>query len=118
MRQAVGMVGGSGDMNRSAEDAARRVVAQRGLIAAAVAAITPLMDNVDFAQLGQVKRLLKRYFSDQPWGPTDRAALADAVGPGQGSVDRLLAGGVRLWAGWQDGRFALRVGVDDDDRLV
>src|SRR5205823_11691387 len=43
-------------------------------------------------------------------------ALADAVGPGEGSVDQLLGAGVRLWAGWRDGRFALLVDVDPDDR--
>ena len=109
------LMGGSDDTNMSA--AGRRFVAERGLIGAAVAAITPLMDNVDFAQLGQVKRLLKQFFSDQQWGPTEQAALADAVGTGHGSVDGLLSEGVRLWAGWQDGRFALRVDVGPDDRL-
>ena|SRR5436190_18399588 len=110
-------MGGSDDANLSTDDEARRFVAERGLIGAAVAAITPLIDKVDFAQLGQVKRLLKQFFSDQQWGPTEEVALADAVGSGHGSVDQLLAAGVRLWAGWRDGRFGLRVQVDPDDRL-
>ena len=67
--------------NRSimAEVPGRQQVVNAGLTAAAVNAITPLMGSVAFEELGKVKRLLKQFFSDQPWGPNDEKALADAV---------------------------------------
>ena len=99
------------------DDVGRRLVAERDLTAAAVAAITPLMNKVDFAQLGEVKRLLKRFFSEQEWGQTEDEALADAVGSGHGSVDHMLAPDLRLWAGWRQDRFALRIEVHHDSDL-
>src|SRR5437879_3018936 len=39
----------------------RRSVARSGLTSAAVAALTPMMMNVEFDQLGEVKRLLQQY---------------------------------------------------------
>src|SRR4051795_7665245 len=91
VRQAVTRDGRSEQYPVMADDVGRRLVAERDLTAAAVAGITPLMDNVDFTQLGQLKRLLKQFFSAQPWGPTEDAALADTVGSGHDSVDHLLA---------------------------
>ena len=93
-------------------DAGRRRVAEEGLTPAAVAALTPLLLEVDVARLAEVKGLLKRFFSEQPWGPGDGEALADAVGAGQGEVRQELAPGLVLVAGWADGRF--RVSVTDE----
>ena len=80
-----------------------------GLTAAAVNAITPLMGSVAFEELGKVKRLLKQFFSDQPWGPNDEKALADAVGAGDGSVEQALAPGLWVRAGWTESGFHLDV---------
>ena len=66
------------------EDAARRLVADRGFAAAAFGHLTEAMTALPFEALGPVKTLLKRYLSAGPWRPEDADALADAVGPGDG----------------------------------
>ena len=96
----------------------RILVAERGLIPKAVAALTPLMDNVSFEQLSVVKGRLRNFFSDRPWTAADHAALAAAVGaPSDASADRTLrvelASDLVLLAGWIDGAFALDVEVGD-----
>jgi hypothetical protein len=92
-----------------AEVPGRQQVVNAGLTAMAVSAITPLMGGVGFEELGKVKRLLKQFFSDQPWDANDDKALADAVGAGRGEVEQELAPGLWLRAGWTDGGFRLDV---------
>lgn len=103
-------------------DPGRAQVAARGLTAAAVGALVPLMGDVGFEELGLVKSLLKRFFSIGPWTALDAAALAGAVGPppetagGVGGVDVVrhrLDADLELVAGWVDGRFVLDVEVGD-----
>src|SRR5438874_302804 len=87
----------------------RRSVARSGLTSAAVAALTPMMMNVEFDQLGEVKRLLKQYFSEEKWGQAEEDSLAAAVGAGEGELRESLSPDLRLIAGWQDGRFRIDV---------
>ena len=94
-------------------DDGRRLVAGRGLTARAVTALTPMMADVGFDRLAEVKGLLKRFFSDQGWGPADDDALARSVGAGEGTLREELAAGLWLIAGWEDGRFRLTVEADE-----
>ena len=93
--------------------AARALVAERGLTVAAVGALIPLMSDVDFDALGEVKALLRRFFSADPWTSIDAAALVRAVGPpgeqGDRIVRRRLDADIGLVAGWVDGAFVLDV---------
>lgn len=95
-------------------------MAARGLTAAAVGALIPLMGSVGFEELGLVKALLKRFFSTGPWTAMDAAALADAVGPPPSRagddvdvIHHRLDHDLELVAGWVDGRFLLDVEVAD-----
>lgn len=76
-------------------------------------AVSVLTDHaftaLPFESLGPTKALLKRFFSPQPWGQAEDAALADAVGPGQGWWREKLDEDLVIEFGWEDGRFALRV---------
>lgn len=90
------------------EDEGRRLVAERGLAAPAFAALTEAMTGVPFERLGAVKGLLKRYLSTGPWAPDDAAALAEAVGAGDGWWRRELDPDVTLEFGWREGGFQVR----------
>lgn len=89
--------------------AARRLVVERNLVAAAFAHLTDAFTSLPFAALGPVKTLLKRYLSTGPWGPQDDDALAEAVGPGEGWWRRELDSDLALEFGWDTGRFRVRV---------
>lgn len=100
------------------DDTGRQLVAQRGLTPAAVGALIPLMADVGFEALGEVKAQLRRFFSDGPWTALDAAALARAVGPPSSSdadaeavVRHRLDDDLTLVAGWVDGTFAIDVEV-------
>jgi hypothetical protein len=80
------------------------------------------MADVDFEELGLVKALLRRFFSDGPWTAMDAASLATAVGPSPSSaggadhvVRHPLASDLQLVAGWVDDAFFLDVETSDDD---
>jgi hypothetical protein len=89
---------------------ARTVAADRGLVPRAVGALTTqALGALPFEALGPTKALLKRFFSAQPWDESDDAALADAVGSGEGWWEEPLADDLVLAFGWVDGRFRLRV---------
>jgi Scaffold protein Nfu/NifU N terminal/HEAT repeats len=91
-------------------DAARRLVVERNLVRAAFEHLTvDALMAVPFEALGPVKTLLKRFFSEQPWGSEDDEALAAAVGPGEGEWRRSLDPELTLVFGWDDGRFRVRV---------
>ena len=91
-------------------DAARRLVVERNLVRTAFEHLTvDALMAVPFEALGTVKTLLKRFFSDQPWGPDDDEALATAVGPGEGQWRRRLDTELTLDFGWRDGSFRVRV---------
>ena len=91
-------------------DAARRLVVERNLVRAAFEHLTvDALMEVPFEALGPVKALLKRFFSEQPWGPDDDEALAAAVGVGEGEWRRSLDPELTLEYGWRDGRFGVRV---------
>jgi hypothetical protein len=86
----------------------RREIAARGLTAAAVAHLTrDALGTVDLAALAPVKKLLKRFFSDEPWTDADDRSLADLVGPGDGWWRHELDGRLALEFGWRDGVFRL-----------
>ncbi|HEX2063414.1 MAG TPA: NifU N-terminal domain-containing protein, partial [Acidimicrobiales bacterium] len=96
----------------------RQRVVERGLVPAAVAALTAhAFTALPFESLGPTKALLKRFFSAAPWGHAEDAALADAVGPGQGWWSEQLDDDLVMEFGWKDGRFTLRVegGTDVDE---
>jgi hypothetical protein len=91
-------------------DAGRRLVAERGLARAAFEHLTlDAFLSLPFESLGPTKALLKRFFSAGAWAPADDEALADAVGPGEGTWQRRLDPDVVLEYGWVDGRFGVRV---------
>jgi hypothetical protein len=97
------------------QDAARRLVVERNLVAAAFAHLTDAFTSLPFESLGPVKTLLKRFLSTGPWTADDDEALATAVGPGHGRWERELAPDLTLEFGWDgDGRFrvGLRSGQD------
>lgn len=93
----------------AAQDAARRLVVERALVAAAFGHLTDAFTSLPFEALGPVKTLLKRYLSTGPWGPGDEDALAGAVGSGHGWWRRDLDVDLTLAFGWDDGRFRVRV---------
>ena len=90
-------------------DRLRARVADEGLTGAAVAALTPVVRALPMDALTPVKQLLKRFFSDEPWGATDDDELARVVGPGEGSDRHELAPDLVLVWGWDADRFSLRV---------
>ncbi|MGH9263424.1 MAG: NifU N-terminal domain-containing protein [Acidimicrobiales bacterium] len=90
-------------------DAARRLVVERNLVAAAFGHLTDAFTSLPFEALGPVKTLLKRYLSTGPWGPEDDHALAEAVGGGEGWWRRELDADVALEFGWDTGRFRVRL---------
>lgn len=94
----------------SVRDEARREVAARGLIPAAVAHLTrDALGTIELSALAPVKKLLKRFFSDEPWTSGDDAELADLVGPGHGWWRHELDDEFELEFGWRDGAFRMEV---------
>lgn len=99
-------------------DAARREVAERGLVPDAVIQLNELVRTLPIDALAPVKQHLKRFFSDSPWTEVDDDALADLVGEGEGAGEAALASGLTLTWRWIGGQFRLRVertepGADD-----
>lgn len=110
-RRATAVHGDTGQVD------ARTLAAERGLVPRAVAALTSrALGALAFEALGPTKGLLKRFFSAQPWDERDDAALADAVGPGEGWWDEPLDDDLVLSFGWVEGRFRLRVEGGGDAR--
>ena len=103
------------------QDAARRLVVERDLVATAFTHLTEAFLTLPFEALGPVKTLLKRWLSTAPWTAEDDAALATAVGPGEGWWERELDADLTLEFGWDgDGRFRVGLrgghGPPDQDR--
>jgi len=91
-------------------DAARALVVERDLVRSAFEHLTvDAFMALPFEAVGPTKALLKRFFSTDAWTADDDAALAAAVGPGEGRWRRHLDADVALEYGWDDGRFAVRV---------
>jgi hypothetical protein len=91
-------------------DHARHEVAARGLTPDAVTHLTrDALGTIDFAALAPAKKLLKRYFSDEPWDSADDDALAELVGPGEGWWRYTLDDEFALAFGWRDESFRLDV---------
>jgi hypothetical protein len=65
------------------------------------------LGTIDFAALAPVKKLLKRFFSDEPWTDDDDGALAELVGPGNGWWRHQLDDDFELEFGWRDGAFRM-----------
>ncbi|MGI8809331.1 MAG: HEAT repeat domain-containing protein [Acidimicrobiales bacterium] len=92
------------------QDAARRLVVERGLVAAAFGHLTEAFMALPFESLGPVKTLLKRFLSTGPWSAENDESLATAVGPGQGWWERDLDRDLSVAFGWDcDGRFRVEV---------
>jgi len=97
-------------MADAARDDARREVATRGLTPVAVTHLTrDALGTIDFAQLGPVKQLLKRFFSDQPWTAADDDVLAALVGSGTGWWRHTLDDDFSLEFGWRAGAFRIEL---------
>ncbi len=97
-------------------DAAHARVVTRGLMVKALGQLTPLVTGLGLSleDLGPVKQLQKRFFSEVHWTREDDDALADAIGPGADGAARYeLEPGLTLFWGWEDGRFRLRVASDE-----
>jgi len=93
-----------------ARDEGRREIAARGLTADAVTHLTAdALGTIDLAALAPVKKLLKCFFSEEPWTGADDAALADLVGPGDGWWRYELDGDLGFEFGWRDGAFRMDV---------
>jgi hypothetical protein len=90
-------------------DAARREVAERGLVPDAATQLNQIVTALPIDVLAPVKQHLKRFFSDSPWTEADDDALADLVGEGSGGGRAELADDLTLVWEWVDGRFRLRV---------
>jgi len=94
------------------QDAARRLVAERNLAAAAFGHLTEAVLDLPFEALGPVKTLLKRYLSAGPWSAEDDDALASAVGAGDGWWERDLDDDVAMAFGWDGSRFRVELRSD------
>ncbi|HVJ98154.1 MAG TPA: hypothetical protein VNC41_15090, partial [Acidimicrobiia bacterium] len=89
-------------------DACRRAVSARGLTPVAVGHLTrDALSRIDLDHLAPVKKLLKRFFSDEPWSAADEAALAQLVGPGDGWWRHALDDDFVFDFGWRNGAFVL-----------
>ncbi|MCU1429017.1 MAG: hypothetical protein JWL83_3017 [Actinomycetia bacterium] len=89
-------------------DTRRQEIAAQGLTPAAVAHLTrDALGRIDFERLAPLKRLLKRFFSPEPWTAAEDGALADLVGPGDGWWQHDLDDGSRLEFGWRGGAFRI-----------
>lgn len=95
-------------------DQARRLVVERNLVAAAFEHLTDAFTELPFEALGPTKSLLKRFFSTAPWGPDDDAALAAAVGPGEGQWERALDPDLTVVFGWDVRGFGVEVRASDE----
>jgi hypothetical protein len=95
-------------------DEARREVAGRGLTPDAVAHLTrDALGTIDLAALAPVKRLLKRFFSNDVWTEEDDRALADLAGSGGGWWRHELDDDLTFEFGWRDGAFRMELGRRD-----
>jgi Scaffold protein Nfu/NifU N terminal len=90
-------------------DAARARVVERDLTAQAVGQLTDVVNGLSLEALAPVKRLLKRFFSSEPWTADDDEALADAIGPTASEGSHQLEPGLTLSWGLVEGEFRLRV---------
>jgi HEAT repeats/Scaffold protein Nfu/NifU N terminal len=97
-------------MPGTVRDECRREVAASGLTPTAVTHLTrDALGTIELANLAPVKTLLKRFFSDEAWTPGDDEALADLVGPGEGSWRHELDERFAFEFGWREGAFRLEV---------
>ena len=96
-------------------DAARAQVVEHNLTAHAVGQLTEVVSGLSLEALAPVKRLLKRFFSNEAWTDADDEALADAIGPTVGDGHHELEPGLALVWGCAEGRFRLRVESDAPD---
>jgi Scaffold protein Nfu/NifU N terminal/HEAT repeats len=90
-------------------DAARARVVERGLTAEAAGQLLQVVSDLSLDELGTVKQLVKRFFSNERWSAADDDALADAVAIHPGAGRHELEPGLTLVWGSEDGRFRLRV---------
>ncbi len=65
------------------------------------------LGTIDLAALAPVKKLLKRFFSDEGWTADDDEALAGLVGAGTGWWRRDLDDEFGFDFGWRDGAFRM-----------
>jgi hypothetical protein len=91
-------------------DEARREVAARGLTPAAVAHLTrDALGTIDLTALAPVKKLLKRFFSDESWTANDDDALAELAGSGDGWWRHELDDDFTFEFGWRGGAFHMDI---------
>src|SRR5258708_14775069 len=97
-------------MREPVRDEARREVGARGLTQTAVLHLTrDALGTIGLAALAPVKKLLERFFSDEPWTADEDGALADLVGSGDGWWRHDLDDDFGLAFGWRDGTFRIDV---------
>jgi hypothetical protein len=93
-------------------DATRAAIATKELVATASGYLTgDVALSLPFEALGPFKNLLLRFFSAEPWGEDDAAALADLVTPHLkgGWWEHDLGGGIALTHGVAEDRYVLWV---------
>lgn len=93
-------------------DAARAQVVEHDLTAQAVGQLTEVVSGLSLEALAPVKRLLKRFFSNEAWTDADDEALAEAIGTTVGGGHHELEPALTLVWGCEEGRFRLRVESD------
>lgn len=91
-------------------DEARRLVADRRLSSTAVEqVIRNAFGRLPISLVERGRALLRRYFSSEPWGYDEAAALAGIVGPGSGWQSVTLDSELTLEWGWRGETFRVEV---------
>lgn len=97
-------------MNSQRGDEARRLVAERRLSTTAVEqVIRSAFGRLPISLVERGRALLRRYFSAEPWGYDEAAALAGVVGPGSGWQTVALDDELTLEWGWRGSTFRIDV---------
>lgn len=97
-------------MNSQRGDEARRLVAERRLSTTAVEqVIRSAFGRLPISLVERGRAMLRRYFSDEPWGYDEAAALAGIVGPGSGWQSIALDDELTLDWGWRGSTFRIDI---------
>lgn len=100
-------------------DEARRLVAERRLSTTAVEQVVrSAFGRLPISLMERGRALLRRYFSGEPWGYDEAAALAGTVGPGSGWQSIALDDELTLEWGWRGSTFRIDVAYSPRTRTA